>query len=1031
MSTNSALGEGARTLTSPQSPVTPSPTVVPAPNANHPPQDVILPPIDSPLSPSSVPAQPNDASSLSTMSTSLSSSSSSQNGAVSPGFLPVPPFTAPSSSNTGSNPATSAPSTPSANRTLASQTPNVRSLRPLRPTFEAFLNRPLLHIKDTKQCLLVGMVGLPARGKSYIAKKIARYLQWLGYGSKILNLGQYRRKLVGADAPAEFFDPSNKDGAAQRNEMAEMAMHDAISFLRKGGQACIYDATNTSLERRDMVRKMMDESGLQYELIWVESICNDQNIIGKTIRDTKKFSPDYAGKDEKYVLDDFRKRIQNYEAQYEPLTEDECSTDSYVKIYDAGRKVETMGIKGYLPTRICFFLMNLKLTKAPMYFMRPGESTPHPVQEFWNAHGAEALVQTLNLQNRTATAAIATLRSLSVEALKDKERAEAAKQRAAAAAGPTPESVAAAAASGPQFSSSSSSSSASPFSSSTASIASNNSNITISTSGSSNNSTSISGDGNTPFPADFRFDASLTSLGVKFAERAGAYLQSEFDELCKASALNDGLLASTLASSSSTTSSSSSSSSTATTTGQDSTVSTSSSSSSILTVGATTGVPPQGDPIRMVHLWCGVVARSRQTAALIESHLLRTSPARPVGVINWRAFSEINRGIYDGVSMKMLKTINEEAYRTRMADKVNFKFPQGESYKDVIDRAERVIFELERLDSPVVVIAHASVLRSLLGYFLDYHIQDIPFIDIPMNCVIKLTSTAYGTKQEVLRLLEPDGSDLQGGEIARVYGRDGRLKLLPKLSGELSGSSGPRPSVTVAPADLGASFNGSTGNQTSSRSACDTGKSGASSMMDNSAMIPSMSSASFNITSGTNTSGTLSSLSSSSRLCATSSSSFSSTSSGPCVAGAQGGNDASLSSSALLASTSPSPSMAFTGAASSTASAGYSSCSNAFGAHGTQGGAREYGSASRDRTNSDLNKENSAMPKVEHDIYLGLDAAEMVGELANQSEFARKWKNKAAGIKTTSSSSSSSSSSSTSTSEPTDATTAPPSDQKQ
>jgi hypothetical protein len=81
------------------------------------------------------------------------------------------------------------------------------------------------------------MVGLPARGKSYIAKKIARYVRWLGYKSKIFNLGtdtpsslmlaaflshlvaslhysanlgiigQYRRYLVGADAPAEFFDP--------------------------------------------------------------------------------------------------------------------------------------------------------------------------------------------------------------------------------------------------------------------------------------------------------------------------------------------------------------------------------------------------------------------------------------------------------------------------------------------------------------------------------------------------------------------------------------------------------------------------------------------------------------------------------------------------------------------------------------------------------------------------------------------------------------------------------------------------------
>lgn len=98
-----------------------------------------------------------------------------------------------------------------------------------------FVSAPLvppLPSQDNKQFLIVGMVGLPARGKSYIAKKIARYLQWLGYQSKIFNLGQYRRKLVGADTPAAFFDPNNTTGNAQRTEMAEMAMEDVIAYFK-------------------------------------------------------------------------------------------------------------------------------------------------------------------------------------------------------------------------------------------------------------------------------------------------------------------------------------------------------------------------------------------------------------------------------------------------------------------------------------------------------------------------------------------------------------------------------------------------------------------------------------------------------------------------------------------------------------------------------------------------------------------------------------------------------------------------------
>jgi 6-phosphofructo-2-kinase/fructose-2,6-biphosphatase 2 len=42
--------------------------------------------------------------------------------------------------------------------------------------------------------LAVVMVGLPARGKSYTARRIERYLSWLGYRTGVFNVGEYRRK---------------------------------------------------------------------------------------------------------------------------------------------------------------------------------------------------------------------------------------------------------------------------------------------------------------------------------------------------------------------------------------------------------------------------------------------------------------------------------------------------------------------------------------------------------------------------------------------------------------------------------------------------------------------------------------------------------------------------------------------------------------------------------------------------------------------------------------------------------------------
>jgi Mrp family chromosome partitioning ATPase len=42
--------------------------------------------------------------------------------------------------------------------------------------------------------LAVVMVGLPARGKSYTARRIERYLSWLGYRTGVFNVGEYRRR---------------------------------------------------------------------------------------------------------------------------------------------------------------------------------------------------------------------------------------------------------------------------------------------------------------------------------------------------------------------------------------------------------------------------------------------------------------------------------------------------------------------------------------------------------------------------------------------------------------------------------------------------------------------------------------------------------------------------------------------------------------------------------------------------------------------------------------------------------------------
>jgi hypothetical protein len=70
------------------------------------------------------------------------------------------------------------------------------------------VDESLLHLHKTDTRLLAVLVGLPGRGKTYIGKKIGRYLNWIGYDCRTVNIGNYRRQLArGSGATHEFFSP--------------------------------------------------------------------------------------------------------------------------------------------------------------------------------------------------------------------------------------------------------------------------------------------------------------------------------------------------------------------------------------------------------------------------------------------------------------------------------------------------------------------------------------------------------------------------------------------------------------------------------------------------------------------------------------------------------------------------------------------------------------------------------------------------------------------------------------------------------
>lgn len=121
-------------------------------------------------------------------------------------------------------------------------------------------------------------------------------LQWLEYSVKVFNVGQLRRALARAklaksgekeDQSAAFFDPDNPAAYKLRTQMAEECLEQLISWLKKGGNVGIHDATNSSRSRREALQKRIDrEPGMK--LLFLESVVS--NNLGGSVNVTFAFS---------------------------------------------------------------------------------------------------------------------------------------------------------------------------------------------------------------------------------------------------------------------------------------------------------------------------------------------------------------------------------------------------------------------------------------------------------------------------------------------------------------------------------------------------------------------------------------------------------------------------------------------------------------------------------------------------------------------------------------------------------------------
>lgn len=143
-------------------------------------------------------------------------------------------------------------------------------------------------------------------------------------------------------------------------------MRDLVEWFKSGkNTVAILDATNSTKERRRWIAKRCAAHG--FEVMFVESKCDDEELIMANVLEVKTNSPDYVGQDPEKAAQDFINRIKNYEKVYETITEPELT---YVKLINVGSQVVINCIRDYLQSRIVYYLMNLHIKPRSIWLSR-------------------------------------------------------------------------------------------------------------------------------------------------------------------------------------------------------------------------------------------------------------------------------------------------------------------------------------------------------------------------------------------------------------------------------------------------------------------------------------------------------------------------------------------------------------------------------------------------------------------------------------------------------------------------------------
>jgi len=253
---------------------------------------------------------------------------------------------------------------------------------------------------DLHDKLLITIVGLPARGKSYTAKKLMAYLTWLGFKVKLFNFEEKRiptptkrrnsRTLESEPTMSRSLPDTSKFPILPRvavmdpyrnpvepdiqvvtaeddtnAKVMKILVQQFLEFFRtEGGEIALFIPWSTTHKKRCNLLSKCQQSGLNLNVLFVENICNDISILKQNLQNKIDNSPYLKNMPPSEATRYLHQRILKYQRSFETISDDNMS---YIKMINLSSKIISNRIFGHLSTTVMNFLTSIHLELRPVW----------------------------------------------------------------------------------------------------------------------------------------------------------------------------------------------------------------------------------------------------------------------------------------------------------------------------------------------------------------------------------------------------------------------------------------------------------------------------------------------------------------------------------------------------------------------------------------------------------------------------------------------------------------------------------------